>query len=60
MNSRKDILLVIFGALLLGGAFSAFAAVFLLRRDRPSARNLFFASILYLPLLLGLLVATLR
>jgi len=49
-----------FGALLLGGAFSAFAAVFLLRRDRPSARNLFFASILYLPLLLGLLVATLR
>jgi protoheme IX farnesyltransferase len=49
-----------FGALLLGGAFSAFAAVFLVRRDRPSARNLFFASILYLPLLLGLLVATLR
>ncbi len=49
-----------FGALLLGGAFAAFAAIFLLRRDRPSARNLFFASILYLPLLLGLLVATLR
>jgi protoheme IX farnesyltransferase len=48
------------GALLLGLGFSAFAAIFLLRRDRDSARNLFFASILYLPLLLGLLVATIR
>jgi protoheme IX farnesyltransferase len=52
--------LYFYGALLLGLAFSTFAAIFLLRRDRDSARNLFFASILYLPLLLGLLVATLR
>ncbi|MEA3186951.1 MAG: hypothetical protein QOD99_781, partial [Chthoniobacter sp.] len=29
---------------------------FLLQRDRPSARRLFFASIIYLPLLLGFLV----
>ena len=36
------------------------ALALLVRRDRNSARNLFFASILYLPLLLGLLVATLR
>ena len=49
-----------YGALLLGLGFSAFAAIFLLRRDRDSARNLFFVSILYLPLLLGLLVATIR
>lgn len=49
-----------FGALLLGAGFCAFSAIFLIRRDRASARNLFFASILYLPILLGLLVATLR
>jgi len=52
--------LYFYGALLLGLAFAAFAAIFLKRRDRNSARNLFFASILYLPLLLGLLVLTLR
>ena len=52
--------LYFYGALLLGLGFSAFSAIFLIRRDRDSARNLFFASILYLPLLLGLLVATLR
>ena len=52
--------LYFYGALLLGLAFSAFAAIFLRRRDRDSARNLFFASIIYLPLLLGLLVATIR
>ena len=52
--------LYFYGALLLGLAFSAFAAIFLTRRDRDSARNLFFASIIYLPLLLGLLVATIR
>ncbi len=52
--------LYFYGALLLGLGFSAFSAIFLFRRDRDSARNLFFASILYLPLLLGLLVATLR
>ncbi|MEN9470223.1 MAG: Protoheme farnesyltransferase [Verrucomicrobiota bacterium] len=52
--------LYFYGALLLGLAFSTFAAIFLRRRDRDSARNLFFASIIYLPLLLGLLVATIR
>ena len=52
--------LYFYGALLLGLGFSAFSAIFLIRRDRDSARNLFFASILYLPLLLGLLVATIR
>lgn len=52
--------LYFYGALLLGLGFSAFAAIFLSRRDRDSARNLFFASIIYLPLLLGLLVATIR
>jgi protoheme IX farnesyltransferase len=52
--------LYFYGALLLGLTFSAFAAIFLRRRDRDSARNLFFASIIYLPLLLGLLVATIR
>jgi len=45
-----------FGALALGVAFCATAAKFLWRRDRPSARLLFFASIIYLPLVLGLLV----
>jgi protoheme IX farnesyltransferase len=45
-----------FGALVLGLAFCATALKFLWRRDRPSARLLFFASILYLPLVLGLLV----
>jgi protoheme IX farnesyltransferase len=49
-----------FGALLLGAAFCGTALNFLVRRDRPSARVLFFASILYLPLLLGFLVATQR
>lgn len=47
-----------FGALILGTAFAAFAVKFLVSRERGSARQLFFASILYLPLLLGLLVAT--
>lgn len=46
------------GALALGLAFTAFALRFLAQRDRNAARNLFFASIIYLPLLLGLLVAT--
>ena len=46
------------GALALGAAFTALSAIFLIRRDRNSARTLFFASILYLPLLLGLVVAT--
>lgn len=45
-----------FGALVLGGLFCAAGIRFLLHRDRLSARRLFFASILYLPLVLGLLV----
>jgi protoheme IX farnesyltransferase len=45
-----------FGALAVGIAFSATAVKFLWRRDRPSARLLFFASILYLPAVLALLV----
>jgi len=52
--------LYFFGALALGLAFMAFAGIFMKRRDRSSARNLFFASIIYLPVLLGLLVATQR
>ena len=47
-------------ALVLGLVFSGFALVFIRRRDRHAARNLFFASIVYLPVLLGLLVATKR
>jgi protoheme IX farnesyltransferase len=46
------------GALALGLAFTAFALRFISQRNRNAARNLFFASIIYLPLLLGLLVAT--
>lgn len=46
-----------FGALIVGVAFCAAAALFLWKRDRPSARLLFFASILYLPVVLVLLVA---
>ena len=49
-----------FSALVLGTAFCATAVRFLMRRDRPAARTLFLASILYLPLLLGLLVAARR
>lgn len=48
------------GALILGTGFCAMALRFLLRRDRAAARGLFFASIIYLPLVLGLLVATRR
>jgi protoheme IX farnesyltransferase len=49
-----------FGALALGLAFTAFALRFMMQRSRAAARNLFFSSIIYLPLLLGLLVATQR
>jgi heme o synthase len=49
-----------FGALALGVAFCAIATRFLLRRDRTSARTLFLSSIVYLPLLFGLLVAARR
>jgi len=47
-------------ALALGIVFCGMAARFLLRRDRGSAKTLFLGSILYLPLLLGLLVAARR
>jgi len=47
-----------FGALALGCAFSGFAMNFMVQRSRTAARSLFFSSIVYLPLLLGLLVAT--
>lgn len=49
-----------YGALALGIGFCATALNFLLRRDRASARVLFVASIIYLPLVLGLLVASQR
>jgi protoheme IX farnesyltransferase len=49
-----------FSALVLGTAFCAAGVRFLIRRDRQAARTLFLASILYLPLLLGLLVAARR
>jgi protoheme IX farnesyltransferase len=46
------------GALLLDAALLACAVQFLLQRNRASARRLFFASILFLPLILGLMVFT--
>lgn len=52
--------LYFFGALILGTAFAGFALKFLMCRDRGVARKLFFASIVYLPALLALLVATKR
>ncbi len=45
------------GALILGGAFLAYSILFARELSRPRARQLFFISILYLPLLLGLMVA---
>ncbi len=45
-----------FGALALGAAFSGLTLNFAWQRTRESARLLFFASIIYLPLLLALLV----
>jgi protoheme IX farnesyltransferase len=44
------------GALLLGAVFVFFAVQFSRHLTRPHARQLFFVSILYLPLLLGLMV----
>jgi protoheme IX farnesyltransferase len=44
------------GALLLGAAFLVCAARFSRELSRPRAKQLFYASILYLPLLLGLMV----
>lgn len=48
------------GALALGAGFCALAIRFALQRTREAARVLFFSSIIYLPLLLALLVATRR
>lgn len=47
-----------FGALLLGAAFTALALQFGRVRTREAARTLFFASIIYLPLLLAWMVMT--
>jgi protoheme IX farnesyltransferase len=46
----------LFGALALGALFVIAAALFSRQLTRPRARQLFFVSILYLPLLLGLMV----
>jgi protoheme IX farnesyltransferase len=46
------------GALALDSMFLLLALQFLLQRERSSARSLFLASIIYLPLLLGLMVCT--
>ena len=46
------------GALLLDGVMFLFAVQFLVERERASARRLFFASIIFLPLILGLMVLT--
>jgi protoheme IX farnesyltransferase len=46
------------GALVLDAAMLFCAVQFLLLRTRPSARRLFFASIFFLPLILGLMVFT--
>jgi protoheme IX farnesyltransferase len=46
------------GALVLDGLLLACAGQFLMQRNRPSARRLFFASIFFLPLILGLMVFT--
>lgn len=50
-------MLYLAGALLLGVAFLGCALQFARQRSERSARRLFFASVLYLPLLLGLMVA---
>jgi protoheme IX farnesyltransferase len=46
------------GALALDGVLLLFAVQFLVERERASARRLFLASILFLPLLLGLMIFT--
>ena len=48
--------LYLFGALVFGTAFLVGAVMFSRQLTRPRARQLFFISILYLPLLLGLMV----
>ncbi len=56
--TRMNSAVYLTGALLLDSAMLFFAAQFLVERERTSARRLFFASILFLPLLLGLMVCT--
>ncbi len=46
------------GTICLNGTLIALASHFLFQRARPTARRLFFGSIIYLPLQLGLLVLT--
>ena len=46
-----------FAALALGAAMIYLSGAFTMRRTNASARHLFFASIIYLPLLLGALIA---
>jgi heme o synthase len=46
------------GALALDGIMLLFAVQFLVERERASARRLFLASILFLPLILGLMIFT--
>jgi protoheme IX farnesyltransferase len=46
----------LWGALVMGATFLGCAAAFAWRRSLGAARRLFFASVLYLPLLLGLMV----
>jgi protoheme IX farnesyltransferase len=46
-----------FAALALGASMMYLSIEFIRNRNTPSARRLFFASIIYLPLLLGALVA---
>jgi len=46
------------GAILLDAVMIYCAVQFLFQRTRPSARRLFFASIIFLPLILGLMVLT--
>jgi protoheme IX farnesyltransferase len=50
----------LFGALILNGALLFLASRFLLERSTTTARRLFFGSIFFLPLLLGVMVLTKR
>jgi protoheme IX farnesyltransferase len=55
---RMNNVVYLIGTVLLDAAMLIFAAQFLVVRERASARRLFFASILFLPLVLGLMVCT--
>jgi protoheme IX farnesyltransferase len=56
--SGSNGLAYLLGALVLDGLMLFFALQFLTQRDRASARRLFFTSIIFLPVLLGLMVFT--